>query len=89
MEDYHLKNKKILTIAKNIFGDIVKNAYIAYFDKDLISGLVSSYKKLKDDSILLPYDSDDIVLEFSNGNLVKFSNSEWASISKIETLNII
>lgn len=89
MNNYHLKSRHIGRIARNIFGDIVDSAYIESYDKEILQFAARKYrdrcKNLNSNS--LSTDGDAIILKFNNGNLVRFSNSEWATISKCEKLN--
>ncbi len=83
---YHIKSRSILNIAKKIFGNIVISAYIESTDKKDLNILSRKYSKLKEVDIL-EFDADTIILMFNNGNNVRFTNSEWVSISKCEKLN--
>lgn len=72
MEQYK-QNPSLLKAAKQIFGDLVVNAF----------GLPDakfSIHKIKDE-LLLDWSSEDIILEFVNGSKVLMKNSEWASFS--------
>jgi len=89
MENYHLKVRKIYRVARNMFGDVVISAYIESCDKTELQNLSNKYKSLKDDDEILSYDSDTIILEFKNGNKVRFSSSEWSSISKCNDFNCV
>lgn len=86
IEKYHLKSRKLLKIAKQIFGSLVISAYVENWDKSRLQRISKSFDET---SKIIHYDGDTIILQFSNGNLVRFTNSEWANISKIETLNLI
>jgi len=90
MNEYHLKNRKLLAIAKTIFGDCVKSAYVANWEKESLQRRSKNLiEENKNNVGTLSYDSVDIVLQFSNGNLVEFRNSEWASMVLIKKLNTI
>jgi hypothetical protein len=81
------KDRKLLVHAKLIFGNVVEEAYKAsnappredlvneYLDFD-----VHYNKVLKE----LDYSGNEIVLKFSSGKYVCFSNSEWAQISAVD-----
>lgn len=84
MKSNYLKVRKIYRIARGIFGDVVISAYIECYDKKDLQITANKYSKLKDDEKVLDYDHDTIILEFKNGNKVRFTNSEWASISKCD-----
>ena len=80
----------LLRIAKTIFGDIVINAFVCcteygllYTHEENINKLNHCYSKCSDVSIL---NYSEIQLEFINGKVVGFTNSEW---SEIFTPNIV
>ena len=85
---YHLKSESLLRVANNIFGDIIKDAYIEHFDTDDLLKLGEDYAEISDETEL-NFDSDTIVLVFNNGKMVKFLSSEWSAISICESLNVI
>jgi hypothetical protein len=80
------KNKKLLATAKNIFGDIIENAYIvAWDDRGWENPTV--FKDLADDSFVKEIslnNYDKIIIKFSTGKDVMFTNSEWASIKNVD-----
>lgn len=88
---YLRKHEALLKSAKNIFGDIVAEAYLVYeyyagdSDEDIENEFRSSVNSLttKDNSI--SYDGCKIALEFTNGKKVSFGNSEWAHIEKLDS----
>ena len=84
---YHLKCRKLYKVARNIFGNVVISAYVESIDKKDLQKISENYSILKDDDECLCYDNDTIVLEFSNGNKVRFSNSEWASMTICRDFN--
>ncbi len=89
------KDKKLAQKARQIFGDIVKTAYISTnsfpdFDNKSNGDLE---KELKQNSKILLYTEDNktgtksihsdaqtIFIEFIGGRLVGFYNSEWGNI---------
>lgn len=87
MKEHYLKVRKIYKIARAIFGDVVISAYIECCDEKDLQRTANKYKHLKDEDISLSYDGDTIILEFKNGNKVRFTNSEWASMSKCDDFN--
>jgi hypothetical protein len=81
------KDKKLLVHAKMIFGNVVEEAYkssAAPPFEDLVNDYldfeITYDKKLKE----LDYSSYEILLKFSSGKYVWFSNSEWAKISAVD-----
>jgi hypothetical protein len=91
MESVWFEDKNLLLKAKDIFGhDLIVNAfvYINFYQWDLehqetkISKHMQSEYDGKCEQI--DYDGNDIKLIFSNGKMVGFSNSEWASIYAID-----
>lgn len=78
-----------MAIAKTVFGDCVKSAYVANWEKESLQRRSKNLiEENKNNVGVLSYESVDIVLQFSNGNLVEFRNSEWASMVLIKKLNI-
>lgn len=76
-----IKDTKLLKYTKRIFGECVTNAFVlCKSDRNKIC-----YSNLgKNESISINYGNVDIILEFNNTNLVKFDNSEWATLTKLE-----
>jgi hypothetical protein len=91
MENVQMKSKSLLKQARSIFGELVVEAYVSHFDYDLkrLQKIDKELEKENTESGYLCYDGETIVLEFANGKLVQFHNSEWASISSIGKLNLI
>lgn len=84
---YGLKSDKLKKIAIKIFGDIIANVFVIdwYIQIDKIQKLKDIEKRIYFKSIGdLTYDGMDLIIEFKNGNLVRFGNSEWASMAKVE-----
>lgn len=88
--DYHLRSKKLTEIARNIFGeDIIDGVYVEYFDKKDIQNIKKDIEsKNKNSENFISCDNKTVVVKFKNGNLISFTNSEWGSIAKVETLNL-
>lgn len=77
----YTKNPSLLKAAKQIFGDVVVDAF----------GLPDarfSIRKMKTDELLLDWGSEDIVLEFINGNKVRMTNSEWANFILVNSIDV-
>lgn len=77
----YAKNPSLLKAAKQIFGDLVVNAF----------GLPDAkfhVHKMKTGELLLDWGSEDIVLEFVNGNKVRMSNSEWANFILVTDIEV-
>lgn len=82
-------DRKLLESAKSIFGEnIVIDAWLieTYIDhthpsyKDFLS--VIEEKKADCNKDRIDVDGEDIALQFSSGNIVRFTSSEWGDISK-------
>lgn len=80
---YILKEvKKVTEIAKNIFGDIVAKVYYAERDYSddynrVVNSINHSIETAFNCEESIEQDGKDIVIEFTNGRKVMFSNSEW------------
>jgi len=90
--DTIVRSKLLLKYASQIFGDIVTDAYVI-LDSDMTKDekkhdAICKINNLEYKDEFLRYDYTDIVLEFSNGKRVVFSNSEWAFISKLRDYEI-
>lgn len=91
-----IKKSELLTdVAKRIFGDVVRTAYYyeSYYTHLKMSVIVERLDK-QESSAQHTHDSVDqdgktIVLEFTNGNMVVFSNSEWGAMEKLEPKEFI
>ena len=81
------KDKKLTELAKEIFGDIVNMAYITTYDfngdKDEITSRLDDEKFSDSSGGNINYDAKTIWIKFTNGKIVEFHNSEWASISAV------
>lgn len=73
MEQYK-QNPSLLKAVKQIFGDLVVDAF-CFSDTEF------SAKETNTKELILDWNSEEIVLVFSNGNRVLMMNSEWASFS--------
>lgn len=79
------QNRKLLWVAKNIFGPSVINAWVVTMDFGSNSEKKEKLKRIAEKIDLaiadtdISYDSETIVFEFTGGARVYFSNSEWAS----------
>lgn len=84
------KDKSLTAGAKKIFGHIVKKAWIT-------TDMRGSKAEIRDDLKMKKYgviskntidfSGEAIWIEFTNGNVVEFSNSEWAWIKKADIDN--
>lgn len=78
------KDKKLTELAKEIFGDIVVTAYVTTYvydcsNDDVMDRLDSEgFNNAIDEYI--DYGAQKILIKFTNGNIVEFENSEWATI---------
>ena len=90
-----VKHKNLTKAVNKIFNGLVKNVYILkedchseaeenkcqykqrvkYFDKQCTDTQNASY---------ISHDGEDIIVEFTNGSVVKFSNSEWGGFGNID-----
>lgn len=91
MEEIRRESKKLLKAAKKVFGDeIVVNAFIKseYYNKMTLitkkQTLSRDEKSIKVEGDSFSYDFITFQLELSNGKLIEFTNSEWASIKLIK-----
>ena len=82
------QDKTLLIIAKDIFGaNVVNNAFVCAYNiystrEEVIERIEENMFTRIDD--VIQYDSETIILEFVGGNMVRFTNSEWASIEKVK-----
>lgn len=94
MKSVYIENKSLSEYCSNVFSSVFKKVYLeVYVYENPAVGyepenLIANSKNL--DFSDGQYDTSTIVIEFSNGNVVKFTNSEWASFGNIrlENLNI-
>ena len=81
------RDKILLKKAKKIFGNIIKNAYVAMeayegISKEDIQKRLN-YIKFKEDN-KNSIDFDRIILVFTNNKAVMFTTSEWAWIEEVD-----
>lgn len=95
METKYVKNENLCKMANNIFGDIVKQAYIEVYYEYGSSFLDDIIRESDEEKIkgfdrqtghTLEWGQSTIVLEFINGNFVEFTNSEWAYMENVNQL---
>lgn len=91
---------KVTEIAKNIFGNIVSKVYYAdyyqdyqdYQDYEGRENIVEKMDYLIKNSFnteeSIEQDGKNIVIEFTNGRKVLFSNSEWGSMESFSDSEI-
>lgn len=84
-------SKELTEVLINIFGDIVEKAYITTWDinskqNDVVMRLENTSIGV-DDLNTLAYDEQTLWIKFTNGKVVEFSNSEWASIGNANIEN--
>jgi len=92
MSDIIKKDRKLAEAARAIFGNIVKSAFVSTYDSrdtDSNSEIEAEFQQASKSieygvKKYIAYGGLTIYILFSNGNMVKFSNSEWATISKVE-----
>lgn len=63
---------------------LVERHYEQNSDRVAASALDLSISNFKPEKKTLRYDGMSILIEFSNGNQVLFSNSEWAAMELVE-----
>ena len=88
------RSPRLLGDARSVFGDIVSAAWLTTHKyEDTYTQAIGDLDRAEaaihiDKSGSLNYDAETIWLLFSNGQLVEFNNSEWASIHAVsgETL---
>ena len=79
------KDDILKQMAINIFGDIIEDAYITSFDyinKQQTYDMLKRYtfKRIEKE---IELNSQDIILKFTTGKFVYFTNSEWGTIESI------
>lgn len=77
----------LLNTARTVFGDgLILRAWVTTWRIDGMSELEDIEKRYysSDNDNQLDLDAKDIILEFSNGRKVLFTNSEWGSAEQIE-----
>ena len=79
----------ITTAAKDIFGNIVKEAYQVISEYNELNETKENWKRLcKNMSVNvsknhIEVDNENyVIIEFTNGNIVEFFSSEWGHITK-------
>lgn len=74
------KSEKLTESAKNIFGsDIVKAVFIDIEDLEVEE--INAIEK-NTTSNTISSDANSIIIEFNNGKVIEFWNSEWGGIRK-------
>lgn len=79
------EDSKLLRQARTVFGDLVKKAWVTAYHYDHVPKSDTEERlKMSSDKLnernkagTLRYDTEDIILEFSNGKTVMFTSSEW------------
>lgn len=88
-DEYHVKyNKNMTSVAKSIFGNIVKKAYnviemASYRNENDYVEYFNQKKKESFQKDLIDFDGEKVLIEFENGKKVMFSSSEWAYMNKV------
>lgn len=92
----YFPDSKLLKCARGVFGkDMVTKAYVGtwtYSDTDgPMDRIVSARISVRRSSTVDEIDNGclQIAIEFINGNIVIFSNSEWGSMTKVNTKKIV
>lgn len=77
-------DRQLTEMCRTIFGNIVKKAYFFYdeYSKDACDRFVS----LTNDNSL-NWSGESFTIEFTNGSIVHFKNSEWAFLKRLDTQN--
>ena len=76
-------NEGLTEACRSIFGDIITKAYRTpyYVENNYeISPVLNGN--------IFDYDTDEFIIEFVNGSTVKFTNSEWASLERLDNANL-
>ena len=70
---------ELTEMCRLIFGDIIVRAYRTpyYVENNYEISPVLNGNTLE-------YDADEFIIDFVNGNTVKFTNSEWASLERLD-----
>lgn len=80
------KDKNLKRVATNIFGDIVKEAYITTWISGGSKEAQEAMERLKDEAESVKSDNEidigtrEVVIVFTNEKVVSISSSEWGSI---------
>lgn len=77
-----IPNIDLTNYCKKIFGDLVKSAYVDEYYNNSAEFLSHDKTILEPDT--LQYDGEQIYIEFINGKVICFSNSEWAYITEVK-----
>lgn len=72
---------RLTEMCRVIFGDIVVKA--TYQTEDNMRYKRKSTIELNDKGDTLDWDSEEFLVEFTSGAVVKFQNSEWASLERL------
>ena len=95
------RDAQLLAKAKTVFGDIVTDAWVATYHGQLrelseaegrIAETAERLRRVQaadPNEGVLSFDACDIILQFSNGAQVQFTNSEWASMSRVDVSKMI
>jgi hypothetical protein len=88
------KNSSLFRSVKSIFGDIVEHVYLA---QQCVSPCTEEYSKqrLLDNNTKFPFGRDvldwcgeTLIIQFTNGRHVLFTNSEWAFMTNVNPSSI-
>ena len=88
----YIENKSLSEYCSEVFGSVFKKAFLeVYFYENPPAGydrekLIENSKNL--DFSNGHYDTRTIIIEFSTGSIVEFTNSEWASFENVELANL-
>jgi len=86
------RSERLLDAAKKIFGDIVANAYVSTWDRrdraNALKELAKIDQSLSIDGDSVRHDAECVAIEFNNGAIVYFENSEWGSFGRLSKENI-
>ena len=95
------RDAKLLACAQAVFGDIVNDAWISTYygqGRELAdaavriehdAAILHKDRMLEPEKGLLGYDSCEIILQFCNGQQVKFTNSEWAHMARVDVSTML
>lgn len=88
METKYIPCENLRINANKIFNGLIEDAYIASDIDDRTKNYFNNLLDI-DEQKELCYNAEIIVLKFSNGSIVEFSNSEWGSITKLDSITLI
>ena len=96
MKYVYTPHPDLLAKAKNVFGDLVVKAFLVGYDHPHYTAEQNEARRAKEIKLLsdilaqddrdnnhLSYDYMTIRMEFCNGHVVDFTNSEWASMTRV------